>query len=111
MKGTGSVGFGGAGVGTVGADVVLADGSKWTFFGVIIGVEIGVAAALPVSGDFPGVDHMAGPCTVAIAGAAVGPGAFQVSWSDTKGEIGKVNGKGYGANISFAGGVGGWTKN
>src|SRR5262249_45588542 len=109
MKGTGSFGFGGAGIGSVGGDVTLDDGSKWRFFGAVIGFQIGVAAAVPVKADFPGASHMAGPCVFRLFGAAVGPGRFELAFNDGK-EIGKVNGDGYGGSISFAGGVGGWTK-
>ena len=111
MKGQGMIGAGGAGVGAVWANITLEDGSKWAFVGVVGGAELGFGAGLPVSGDFPGVDHMSGGCWVTIAGAAAGViGEFQVSWSDTHGEIGTVNGAGQGLNISYAGGAGSWTK-
>jgi hypothetical protein len=107
MKAEGIVTFGGAAIGSVGADIMLDNGQKWSFLGTILGLEVGVGVC-KATGDFPGVSHMEGPCTVSIVGAAVGPGAFKITWSDTHGTIGVLNGDGAGGNISFAGGIGGW---
>lgn len=110
MRGKGTVTFGGALLGAVGATITMDNGEKWEFAGGVIGFQFGAGLAYEVSGEFPGHSHMAGACTLSIWGAAVGPGNFEVRWGNLHGEIGRVNGKGVGYDISAAVGFGGWTK-
>ena len=113
MTGHGTLVLGGVVAGGISADITFdADGSKWTFSGVLAGAELGLTYSIGVMGDFPGYSHMAGACFFGVLGASAGDvGTITVTWRDMHGEIGTVKGDARSEAISVAGGAGSWSKN
>ena len=105
MKATGRVSFGGVAIANgVGADITLADGTKWQFVGAAFGFQFGAGAgSFTAEGDL-NRDTLPGMCFFTLIGAAVGAGEFRVTWSN----VGQLQGNGLGAGIPGIAGFGHW---
>ena len=88
-------------------DLVLDDGTTWSFKGYYADCGAGVGICPNPSGDFPGESHMAGSCFMSVIQV---PGGFGISFDDFHGHIGTLGGVFEGAVIELGVGGGSWTQ-
>jgi hypothetical protein len=109
MQATGSVSFGGTLFGVMLADIKTEDGHGYHFRGYF--GEVGtpnVGYGTNFSGDFPGLDHIEGSCWFEVAAGSGGPGACQVTFWDSHGQIGTLIGYIFGGGFDVGLGGGSW---
>lgn len=105
---SGKVTIGGTVFGAVEVDdLVLDDGTTWSFRGYYADCGAGVGVCNSPSGDFPGESHMAGSCFMSVIQV---PGGFGLSFDDFHGHIGTLGGVFEGAVIELGVGGGSWTQ-
>ena len=105
---SGKVTIGGTVFGAVEVDdLVLDDGTTWSFRGYYADCGAGVGICPSPTGDFPGTSHMAGSCFMSVIQV---PGGFGLSFDDFHGHIGTLGGVFEGAIIELGVGGGSWTE-